>query len=229
MCVEDALVGHLVFGEPAGQRLQRVAVGAPVFFFVGRAVIGAVDVADVVAQVAIGVAEQKGRPLAAPGARHQPPRGRRARRAHPARPLRPSRCQRRRRGPACCRRWFRCDGCIRCTGCSRRRRSPAASTAGPCSSTRTARPGPARPRQRSRPPRARCPAACWRRPRRWRCRRCRPRWHCAQVAGVLVGDVHRAALAAAVARFLAQQFANIRSTAAPLARQWPWPRWVLVM
>ena len=52
----------------------------------------------------------------------------------------------------------------------------------------------------------------------------------AEVAGGDVGDVHRAAAAAAVAGLLGRAARpSSASRSAPLAMQWPWPRWVEVI
>ena len=51
----------------------------------------------------------------------------------------------------------------------------------------------------------------------------------AEHAELEVGDVHRAALALAVAVARPKSSAIMRSRSAPLAMQWPWPRCVMVI
>src|SRR6056297_945708 len=57
--------------EPRGEQRDRIALRAPRLLFVLAAVVGAVDVADVVAVVAVRVAQQERRSLAAAGAAHE--------------------------------------------------------------------------------------------------------------------------------------------------------------
>src|SRR4051794_7005147 len=54
--------GELLFLEPAAEDRERVAFAAPQLFLVLRAVVRAIDVADVVAVVAVRVREQERRP-----------------------------------------------------------------------------------------------------------------------------------------------------------------------
>src|SRR5689334_10815579 len=64
----DALAKPLdlaVVAEARREQHDRVALGSPPLLLVLRAVVGAVDVADVVAVVAVRVAEEEARPLAA--------------------------------------------------------------------------------------------------------------------------------------------------------------------
>src|SRR6266851_1553145 len=68
--VEDRLLGELLLHEARGQGQERVAVGRPVPLLVLGAVL-AVDVAHVVAVVAIGLALEERGPLAAARALHQ--------------------------------------------------------------------------------------------------------------------------------------------------------------
>ena len=65
--IQDLLVGETLCGEPVGERLERIAARHPLPLFFPGAVV-AVDVADVMAVVPVGLAFQEGRPLAAPGA-----------------------------------------------------------------------------------------------------------------------------------------------------------------
>src|SRR6266536_1936945 len=60
--------GELLLLQPRAQQRERVAGAPPQLLLVLRAVVGAVDVAHVVAVVAVGVAEQEGRARAAPPA-----------------------------------------------------------------------------------------------------------------------------------------------------------------
>src|SRR3970040_911358 len=62
--LEDARIGEPLPREPPCQGLERVAPGHPLPLFLARAVL-AVDVADVVAVVAVGLALEEGRSLAA--------------------------------------------------------------------------------------------------------------------------------------------------------------------
>src|SRR5712692_101364 len=62
--LEDARVGELLCREPGGQRLEWIVRGHPLLLFLACAVL-AVAVADVVAVVAVGLALEKGRALAA--------------------------------------------------------------------------------------------------------------------------------------------------------------------
>src|SRR2546428_2001737 len=73
--LEDALVGEPMRRQPRGQGVERIVAGHPLALFVLRAVL-AVDVADVVAVVPVGLALEEGRPLAAPRALDQPLHGR---------------------------------------------------------------------------------------------------------------------------------------------------------
>src|SRR5439155_23944935 len=67
----DALADALelrVVAEPGREQRDGVALCLPALLLVLRAVVGAVDVADVMAVVAVGRAEQEARPLTAPRA-----------------------------------------------------------------------------------------------------------------------------------------------------------------
>src|SRR3989454_4796172 len=74
--LEDALVGELLRGEPPGQRVERIVLGHPLLLLLLRAIDLAVDVADVMAVVAIGLALQERRALAAARTLDEPPHGR---------------------------------------------------------------------------------------------------------------------------------------------------------
>src|SRR5690242_1909749 len=64
------LLGHAcLLHQPAAEAGDRIVPVAPQRLLVGAAVVGAVDVPDVVAVVAVGVAEQKARAVPAPGGR----------------------------------------------------------------------------------------------------------------------------------------------------------------
>src|SRR5438552_11328045 len=65
--LEDAGVGELLSGQPAGQRQQRIVLGHPLLLLVARAVL-AVDVAHVMTVVAVRLALEEGGPVAAPRA-----------------------------------------------------------------------------------------------------------------------------------------------------------------
>ena len=73
--------------QPAPQQRERIALGAPVRLFFLGAIVGAVDVADVVAVVAVGVADQEAGPFAPPAAVDQLLRRLVDRAAHPGRRL----------------------------------------------------------------------------------------------------------------------------------------------
>ena len=115
--------------------------------------------------------------------------------------------------------------------CSRRRRRPAAATPRRGSPPRGTRPGRPRRRRRTRP--RRVPSA-----RSWAAvaaptaigRPAATMPFAPKMPRFGIGDVHRAAAAAVRARASwAISSANIPSGSRPLARQWPWPRWVDVM
>ena len=66
-----AAVGEPLRGEPLGQGLERVVLGHPLPLLLARAVL-AVDVADVVPVVAVGLALEEGRTLPAARALDEP-------------------------------------------------------------------------------------------------------------------------------------------------------------
>ena len=65
--IKQLTIRHLAFLQPFGEQLHRIAFALPLFFFLLGAVIRAVDITDVMAVEAVGVAVQKGRPLTAAG------------------------------------------------------------------------------------------------------------------------------------------------------------------
>ena len=116
------------------------------------------------------------------------------------------------------------------TGCSRRRRRPAASRSRPGSSTRAGCPGSSAPSPKKQT--ATRPVLLQLGGQRGAGREAHAAADDAVGAEhvlVHVGDVHAAALAAAVAGRLAEQLGHHPLGSPPLAMQWPWPRWVLVM
>ena len=206
---------------------ERVA-RLPLVHLVGRPV--ALRVALVVAVPAVGRRLDDGR--AAPG--RAPRRRRRASRPRSRRRRcrRPRRSRRRTPRPVAraSPRAARPRARTRRTRCSRRRRPPAAATRRRGSPPRGTRPAPPRRRRRTRPPRRRRAAAARRsrRRRRWaaRRRRCRSRRRCRCVGSAMCIEPPRPRL---VPASFAISSANIPSGSRPLARQWPWPRWVDVM
>ena len=114
--------------------------------------------------------------------------------------------------------------------CSHRRRSSAAPTPRPGSSLHGTRPVRRRRRRRTPPPRSRPPAVARRsrRPPRWAGRppRCRWRRRSRASGSAMCMEPPRPRL---VPWSLPMSSANIPSGSSPLARQWPWPRWVEVM
>src|SRR5271163_1686159 len=60
-------IREAVAEQPVGENFQRIAVGLPLLFFLLGTVVFAIDVADVMPGVAVGVADQEGRTL--PGTR----------------------------------------------------------------------------------------------------------------------------------------------------------------
>src|SRR5262249_30657023 len=65
-------IGQSLGLKPPGEGLQRIVLAHPLLFLVARAVL-AIDVADVVAVIAVGLALDKRRPLAAARAVDEPP------------------------------------------------------------------------------------------------------------------------------------------------------------
>src|SRR5690242_14415312 len=63
--------GQSLLSKPPGEQLQRIVLRLPALLFFLRAVVLAVDVAHVMAAVAIGVADQKRRAVTSPGALDQ--------------------------------------------------------------------------------------------------------------------------------------------------------------
>src|SRR5271163_2509684 len=57
---EGLAIGKALGGQPAGQNFQRVAVGLPLLLFLLGAIVFAIDVADVVAGIAVRVANEEG-------------------------------------------------------------------------------------------------------------------------------------------------------------------------
>src|SRR5579884_1101569 len=66
---------QLLFDHPVREQLQRVALRLPLFLFLFTTVVGALNITDVMAVVAIGVAEQKTGFFVLPGALHSLYRG----------------------------------------------------------------------------------------------------------------------------------------------------------
>src|ERR1700728_3217737 len=61
-------IGVLLRFQPFGEIFNRIAFGQPFLLFFFRAVIFAIDIADVMAAIAVGIAEKKRRAFAAAGA-----------------------------------------------------------------------------------------------------------------------------------------------------------------
>src|SRR5258708_18967956 len=64
-------IGQLLLKQPVRQELQGIAVCFPVFFFRAGTVVRALDIANVVSQITIGLTEYKGWSLTLARARHQ--------------------------------------------------------------------------------------------------------------------------------------------------------------
>ena len=148
--VQLGRIRMLLGAEPGPEPLDRVVALAPVLLLLGRAVVGAIDVADVVAEPAVGRAGEERRALAGAGARDGGKRGRPDGSDVLSVDLRATGFRRPRAWPRSSRQWSPRTSCTPSRGCSHTRTRPAASTGRPCSSTRRARPGPALPRRRTR-------------------------------------------------------------------------------
>ena len=139
-------------------------------------------------------------------------------------------CRTPRPGARAWRRAGRTPARTRRSRCSRRRRRPGGATRRPGSAPRGRRPGPARRRRRTPPPRCR---------RRGAGRRSAAPTAIGMPAATipLAPKMPRVGSAMCiepprprlVPSSLAISSANIPSGSRPLARQWPWPRWVDVM
>src|SRR5258705_6880925 len=70
--LEDGRISQALAFEPSGEGLERIALAHPLLLLVPRAVL-AVDVADVMAVVAVGLALEERRPLAPPRTLHEAP------------------------------------------------------------------------------------------------------------------------------------------------------------
>src|SRR5712692_10484514 len=69
--IEQVLAGEFLFQQQLSKANDRVPLGLPGLFLLLRSVVLAIDISNVMAMVAIGIAEQKGGPFAAPRAVHQ--------------------------------------------------------------------------------------------------------------------------------------------------------------
>src|SRR6266446_697117 len=67
-CVKRGDIGVALLDQPLRKDKNRIALGLPRLFFLLRAIVFAIDVANVVAAVAVGIALQEGRATAAAGA-----------------------------------------------------------------------------------------------------------------------------------------------------------------
>src|ERR1022692_78745 len=72
--IEGCSIGVTLLDQPLRQNLDGIAVGLPVLLFLLGAVVLAVDVADMVPAVTVGIALQEGRSAAGACALHQPRR-----------------------------------------------------------------------------------------------------------------------------------------------------------
>src|SRR5258705_2849972 len=70
--LEDGRISQALAFEPSGEGLERIALAHPLLLLVPRAVL-AVDVADVMAVVAVGLALEARLPLGPPRTLHEPP------------------------------------------------------------------------------------------------------------------------------------------------------------
>src|SRR5260370_4215172 len=64
-------IGELQLDEPIAEDLDGIALGGPALLFLLGAIVFAIDVADVVAAIPVGVAEHKGRACTRPRALHE--------------------------------------------------------------------------------------------------------------------------------------------------------------
>src|SRR5215470_8264122 len=71
--VQPGGIGESFFDQPGSQSLDRIAIALPVLLFFFRTVIIAIDVADMMACVAIGIAKEKRRAIAFPRLIHKLP------------------------------------------------------------------------------------------------------------------------------------------------------------
>src|SRR3989442_4484921 len=70
--IQEGGIGEVLFREPGGKNLDRIALGLPVLLLLLRAVVFAIDVADVMAAVSIGIATEERGTLSLPRTLHEP-------------------------------------------------------------------------------------------------------------------------------------------------------------